>query len=185
MLNRELLERELSSLPIYEYAFIRTDELVFTERVRAICRAECPMYNKSWACPPAVGSVEACRERCLAYPEALMLTSVTEVSDIADLDQTLATRAPHEELTREAAALVKAQGLEIYVLSTEACAICERCAWPDAPCRHPDRMYPCVESHGILATDIAEKHGLTFFNGNIVTWFSLIFYREQRKESSK
>ncbi len=39
-------------------------------------------------------------------------------------------------------------------------------------------MYPCVESHGIIATDIAEKHGIEFFNGNIVTRFSLIFFRE-------
>ena len=38
-------------------------------------------------------------------------------------------------------------------------------------------MYPCVESHGILVTDLAEKHGIDFMSGNIVTWFSLIFYR--------
>ena len=177
MLDKEKLERGLAALPIFEYAFLKTDELVFTERVREICRTECPMYNKSWACPPAVGTVDECRARCLRYPEALMLTSVTEVQDIADLSQTLATRAPHEELTRRAAALVREQTGDVFVLSTEACAICEHCAWPDSPCRHPDRMYPCVESHGILATDIAEKHGLTFFNGNIVTWYSLIFFR--------
>ena len=65
------------------------------------------------------------------------------------------------------------------VLSTEACAVCEHCAWPDAPCRHPERMFPCIESHGILATDLAEKCGLDFFNGNIVTWFSLLFFKDK------
>ena len=39
---------------------------------------------------------------------------------------------------------------EVYGLSTESCAICAHCAWPDGPCRHPDRMFPCVESHGIV-----------------------------------
>ena len=63
------------------------------------------------------------------------------------------------------------------VLSTEACAICEQCAYPGGPCRHADKMYPCVESHGILATEIAEKYGIDFFDGKIVTWFSIIFYR--------
>ena len=67
---------------------------------------------------------------------------------------------------------------EVYVLSTEACAICETCAWPDGPCRHPEHMFPCVESHGILVTELAESHGIDFLaGGNLVTWFSLLFYR--------
>ena len=56
-------------------------------------------------------------------------------------------------------------------------AICEHCAYPDAPCRHPDKMFPCIESYGILVTDLAEKYQITFMNGgNVVTWFSLILY---------
>ena len=176
-MNREILEQKLAQLPLYQYAFLRTEELVFTERVRRICEQECPMYGKTWACPPAVGSVEECQARCLQYPEALVLTTITEVSDIANLQETLDTRAPHEAVTREAAEFVKEQAEDVMVLSTEACAICEHCAYPDAPCRHPDKLYPCVESHGILATDIAEKYGMDFFDGNIVTWFSIIFYR--------
>ena len=172
------LEEGLCALPLCQYDLMDTSELVFSERIRAVCEQECPMYGKSWACPPAVGTVEECRERCLRFPRALMITTVTEVRDIADIEETLATRAPHEEITRQAAALVREQAAEVMVLSTEACAICERCAYPGVPCRHPDRMFPCVESHGIIATDIAEKHGIEFFQGNIVTWFSLIFFRE-------
>ena len=105
-----------------------------------------------------------------------MITTVAEVDDIENLEQTLASRAPHEELTREVAQLMKDQKEQVMVLSTEACAICEECAYPHAPCRYPDRMFPCVESHGILATDLAEKQGLEFFNGNVVTWYSLILF---------
>lgn len=67
---------------------------------------------------------------------------------------------------------------DTLTLSTEACAVCAHCSWPDAPCRHPDRMFPCVESHGIVVTDLAERAGVDFYaEGNLVTWFSLIFYR--------
>lgn len=178
MLDRTTLEAALAELPLLQYAFVPTDTIVFSERVRTICKQECPMYNTTWACPPAVGTVEECRARCLAYPEALVITTVTEVHDIADLAETLATRAPHEALTHEVADLLRAQGQQTLVLSTEACAVCDHCAWPDAPCRHPERMFPCIESHGILATDLAEKCGLDFFNGNLVTWFSLLFFRD-------
>ena len=159
-LNRELIEQQLSALPLAQYGWIETAELEFSERIRRVCEQECPMYGKTWACPPAVGTVEECRARCLSYPHALYLTTLTEVSDIANLDETLATRAPHEAVTRE------------------ACAICEHCAYPGAPCRHPELMFPCVESHGIIVTALAEKEGIDFYGGNLVTWFSLLLFRE-------
>ena len=122
--------------------------------------------------------MEACRQRCLSYPSALLIVSMAEVGDIADMAQTLATRAEHEELTRQVRDLFRAQRVEPLVLSTESCAICDHCAYPAGPCRHPDQMYPCVESHGILVTDLGERVGLPFqAGGNIVTWFSLLLYR--------
>ena len=57
MLNKELLEQELTQLPLYTYAFVDPRNLEFSDRVRWICEHECPMYGKSWACPPGVGSV--------------------------------------------------------------------------------------------------------------------------------
>jgi len=178
-MDRERLEAQLSELPLYVYEFIDTSELAFSERVRYVCTTECPMYGKSWACPPAVGDVETCRQRCLGFEKALLISTITEVSDIANIEETLATRGDHEEITRAVHAMVREQAAETMVLSTEACAHCEHCTYPDAPCRFPERMYPCVESHGILVTDLAERHGIDFLaGGNVVTWFSLIFYRE-------
>jgi len=172
------LEQKLSALPLYEYAFLTPEELTFSERVRVVCREECPMYNKSWACPPAVGEVSDCIARCRSYTGCLMISTITEVADAADMALTLATRPAHEAITRQVRDLLLEETENVYVLSTEACAICAQCAWPDGPCRHPDRMFPCVESHGILVTDLAERRGIDFLaGGNLVTWFSLLFYR--------
>lgn len=177
-MNREQLEMQLSELPLYQYAFIRTEDLMFSDRIRWICEHECPMYGKTWACPPAVGSVAECEARCRKFEDALLIATITEVNDIANIEETLATRAPHEEITRDVHEMVKAQAEETMVLSTEACAVCENCSYPDAPCRNREKMFPCVESHGIVVTDLAEKTGIDFYaEGNLVTWFSLIFYR--------
>ena len=156
---------------------MKSDELTFTQRVRHICETECPQYGTTWACPPAVGTVEECKARCRSFEDLLMISTVTEVSDIANLQETLDTRADHEDITRQVERLIRDQGLETMTLSTESCAICPHCAYPNAPCRHPEKMFPCVESQGILVTDIAEKYGMEFFQGNIVTWFSLILFR--------
>lgn len=176
-MDKVQIEQQLAELPLFQYDWLTTDELVFSDRVRWICQTQCTMYNTTWACPPAVGTLEECKARCLSYPEGLMITSITEVSDIANLEETLATRMPHEELTRQVRDLLRTQAQDVLALSTEACAICAHCAYPDAPCRHKDRMFPCVESQGILVTDLAEKHGIEFMNGNIVVWFSLLLFK--------
>ena len=177
-MNRELLEEKLAELPLYVYADVDPAALEFTDRIRWICEHECPMYNKTWACPPAVGSTQRCREHCLGYKNCLMISTIAEVMDISDIEETLATRPAHEEVTNQVRQLFREQGVEPYVLSTEACSICEKCAWLEGqPCRHPDRMHPCVESHGINVIPILDEQGITFQYGeNIVTWISLLFY---------
>ena len=127
---------------------------------------------------PPIDFVEECRKRCLGYEDVLMFTTIAEGVDTEDMSAMLATRREHEEITRQLRDEMKAFCGEMQVLSTESCAICEKCAYPDAPCRHPDRMFPCIESYGILVTDLAEKNGITFMSGSgLVTWFSLILYK--------
>ena len=181
MLNRELLENQLAEFPLYAYGFIDPKTLEFTQRVRFICQSECPMYGKSWACPPAVGSVEECQAMCNGFAHCLMIATITEVSDISDIQQSLATRGEHEDLTDQIADLLRQQGINPYVLSTEACAACERCAYLDGqPCRFPDRMHPCVESHGINVIPAMEELGIPFISGeNLVTWVSLLLFTDE------
>ena len=56
-MNKELLEQQLSELPLYAYFYIKPERLEFSQRIRWICEQECPRYGKSYACPPAVGTV--------------------------------------------------------------------------------------------------------------------------------
>ena len=61
MMDKALLEQQLAELPLYVYMDIDPKALEFSSRIRYICQAECPMYGKSWACPPATGEVDACK----------------------------------------------------------------------------------------------------------------------------
>ena len=180
MIDRALLEEQLSQLPLYAYFFIDPESLEFSPRIRHICQAECPMYGKTWACPPAVGQLEECRNKCLGYNSCLMIGTITECEDIADIKATLATRPDHEAVTNAAGELLRQQGAEPFILSTEACAECDRCAYLDGqPCRFPERMHPCVESHGIVLTTTLDACGLEFqYGGNIITWYSLLFFND-------
>ena len=179
-MNRELLEQQLSQLPLYLYAYIDPNELEFAQRIRWICEHDCPMYGRSWACPPGVGEVTSCESKCKSYVNCLVISTITEVHDIADINASLATRGDHEDITNTVRDFFREQGVEPYILSTEACAACDRCAiLDDQPCRRPDRMHPCLESHGINILPTLEKLGVPFQYGeNVVTWFSLLFFND-------
>ena len=177
-MDRELLEQQLAQLPLYAYFYIDPKSLEFSERIRYICKTECPMYGKTWACPPAVGEVSECQAKCLGYENCLLIGTITETQDISNMEATLATRHDHEKLTNQVRDLMREQGVNPYILSTEACAVCERCAFLDGlPCRMPGKMHPCVESHGINLIPTLEENGLPFqYGDNMVTWYSLLFF---------
>lgn len=176
-MNREWLEERIAKYPICEYAFIDPKELSFLEEVRYICRTECPQYGKSWSCPPAVGTVEECRKRCEKYTGGFLFTTMSEADLMGDMEEALKTRAEHEKITQRVRDLVCEGCEDVLVLSTESCAICETCAYPGQACRHPDLMFPCIESYGILVTELSERYGIQFISeAGVVTWFSLILY---------
>ena len=177
-MNITLLEEQLSQLPLYTYFYTDPNTIEFSQRIRYICRTECPMYGRTWACPPAVGAVEDCQKKCRSFQNCLVIGTIVEVTDSADIEQSLATRHDHEMITNQVRDLMREQGTEPYILSTEACAICSRCAYLDGlPCRMPEKMHPCVESHGINIIPTLEAQGLDFIYGsNIVTWYSLFFF---------
>ena len=159
------LEEEILQYPLLQFAYLKTENIAFLQRVRQVCLQECPRYGTSWSCPPAVGTVEECERRCRAFTDCFVFSTIAEVNDITNMEETLATRLEHEKITDAVADIFRRHyGSHILVLSTESCDICEKCAYPDAPCRHPERMHPCVESHAILVTDLAEQGGMEFNN---------------------
>ena len=178
MMDLEKLEQQLAELPLYGYFHIDPKKLEFSDRIRWICQHECPMYGKSWACPPGVGPVSQCKEKCLGFDNCLMIATIAEVEDISNIDETLSTRPEHETITNQVRDLMREQGVQPYILSTEACAICARCAYLDGlPCRLPGKMHPCVESHGINVIPVLEENGIEFqYGSNVVTWVSLLIY---------
>ena len=179
-MDRQKLEQQLMELPLYVYTYIDPKSLDFSERIRYICKAECPMYGKTWACPPAVGEVDECKAKCLKYNSCLLVGTITEVVGEPSMEQSLATRPEHEKITNQIRDLFREQGIEPYILSTEACTVCERCAFLDGlPCRLPGRMHPCLESHGINIIPTLEENGLDFIFGlDVITWYSLLFFNE-------
>lgn len=131
MMNTEKFEQFIADYPIFEYRLIETKDINAAERVRTICKVECERYGSTWACPPAVGTLEECEAKIKSYPEAVFFSSVAEVSDLFNMEEMLSTRHAHEELTTKVGEYLKGEGYETFILSTESCDICETCAYKE------------------------------------------------------
>ena len=179
-MNTERFDEFIVNYPIFEYRVIDPKEIGIYDRVRTICRTECTRYGSTWACPPGVGSLTECSAKLKDYDTAIVFSSVAEVSDILNFEENLSTRQTHEELTEAVGDFWRGEGYDVYILSTESCDICEHCTYPEGkPCRFPDRMHPCIESYGVLVSEIAEKEGMEYdLGGNTILWFSLILLRK-------
>ncbi|MFV0528078.1 MAG: DUF2284 domain-containing protein [Lachnospiraceae bacterium] len=169
------IEAFIAQFPIYEYRIIDAKEIDFSERVRYICEHECDRYGTTWACPPGVGTLSACESKCRRYDSGFFFSSVAEVQDIMNFKELLSTRMEHEKITDAVKQYFLHRGIDCYTLSTESCEICDVCTYPAAPCRFPEKMNPCVESHGIVVAELVEKYNMEYnLGGNTVLWFSLI-----------
>lgn len=85
--------------------------------------------------PPAVGTVEVCKERCMNYDHVLFFSSIAEVDNIMDMDETLKTKSEHEKITREIEQHLKDKTLLTFALSSDSCQLCDKCTYPRGGCR--------------------------------------------------
>lgn len=168
----------LKKIGIREYGVIQTDRIPFAQEIRKICEGNtCRLYGKSWACPPAVGTAEECRIRCLSYKNALVFNSVYPLDDSFDYEGMMRGHQAFKDLCDRLYALAEQQLKKFLLLSNEGCRRCEICTYPDAPCRHADRLFPSVEGFAILISDLADCAGVRYMHEkNTVTYFGMLLY---------
>jgi predicted metal-binding protein len=176
--HRQKIENFIAEFPVCEYIFLEKDDLVFSDKVRFICQNECERYGHSWACPPVIGTIEECMERCSHFQHVLLFSTAADVPDIADFQGCLNARRDHEQVSYELTQRMRQEFGETLTLTT-GCMTCDTCAYPDEPCRHPEQRFATIESHGILIMQTAADAGLSYnFDGHTVIYFSLILYND-------
>lgn len=163
---------------ICQFAFLNPAEIPFSERVREACRVNyCGRYGLCWTCPPGAGEWEALREHCLSYPRAAVFTTLHGIEDSFDIEGMDEARKLHEKAEDNLLSQIKPWKGTFELLGAGSCTICEKCTYPDAPCRFPDKARRSVEACGIDVVALSQKNRINYFNGaNTVTYFSVLLY---------
>ena len=161
-------------------AVLPTEELIFEPGIRAMCEANvCQSYGSCWACPPAVGTLEECRDRAMRYRWLLLFSKKYPLEDSFDWEGMVAAMKDFKREVDLFGRAVKSLLSDFLLLSNEGCSRCKSCTWPSAPCRFPDRLWHSIEGYGLNIGELAKKGGIPYNNGpETVTWFGgLLFGR--------
>ena len=170
-IDPETLER----LGFDRYAVIKTADVTFSPEVRKMCEVNrCGKYNTTWACPPAIGTLEECTERCKKYENCAVFSRAYGLEDSFDFEGMMEGHRDFSETSAELRKLLKG---DFLMLSVEGCSKCGKCTYPDAPCRFPETLSGSLEGYGIFVNKLAGAAGLPYNSGpNTVTYFGAVFF---------
>lgn len=173
-----LLKEAAGNCGCSEYGLIRTEVLRFYPEVRRICEGNsCGSYSKTWACPPAVGALDECRERVGKYMNMFLFSRKFDLEDSFDFEGMHQGMVDFKETVDRLAERVKPVLPGALILSNEGCGRCKKCTYPDAPCRFPDKLYPSIEGFGFIVSELAKQAGIRYNNGpDTVTFFGAVLF---------
>ena len=164
-----------------ESGFLETENLKYYPEVRAICEGNtCRGYGASWACPPAVGTIEECKARVSEYDKMLLFSKKYDLEDSFDFEAMTEGMRDFKKLCDDFNKEAKSVLSEYLLLSNEGCGRCARCTYPDAPCRFPELLYHSLEGYGFIVNELAKEAGMRYNNGsNTVTYFGALLFSDK------
>lgn len=176
----QLMKAILDHAGVHQFGFVNTADIRFSQDVRSMCEVNtCRKYNKTWACPPALGTVEECKEKLQSYDRMLVFSVKYDLEDSFDYEGMTEGMAKFKDACREIDAALKPYVEDYLLLANEGCDLCKECTYPNAPCRFPDRVHGAIEGYGIFVSELAGQAGMNYINGkDTVTYFGAVAYHE-------
>ena len=170
----------LHAVGVSSFGVISTSEIRFSNEVRSYCEGNmCRNFGATWACPPAVGTVDQCRARVRQFERAMVFASAYPLENSFDLE---GMRDGHRAFKAVCDRLYERCVGEFLLLSNEGCIRCGKCSYPDAPCCFPEKLFHSLEGYGIFVNELANAAGVPYKAGeNTVSYFGMLCYNEEKQ----
>ena len=153
--------------------------IILMDEVRAMCSSnKCKAYGTNWCCPPAIGDLDACREKIGRYTRGLLVQTTGELEDELDGETMIDTQREHMEHFELLRSKLLKRWPEMLSCGAGTCTRCSRCTYPDAPCRFPDNTFASMEAYGMLVTQVCQANGLAYYYGPLTITYTSCFLLE-------
>ena len=148
--------------------------------VREMCAADrCRHYNKSWACPPACGSLEEWQAKASRFTKGILMQTVGEVEDSFDIEGYMEISHRSSESFEKFADKLFEMKLDCLPMTVGGCTRCKTCTYPDAPCRFPEKRTSSMEACGLMVNQVCTDNGVPYNYGkNKMCYTSCLLFNE-------
>ncbi|MDR0519145.1 MAG: DUF2284 domain-containing protein, partial [Clostridiales Family XIII bacterium] len=104
----------------------------------------------------------------------LIVQTIGKLSDDFDRDSIQATMEKHKDNFRSLVEALRGRyGREgMLPMGAGTCTLCGECAYPEAPCRHPDESISSMEAYGLWVGKVCELSGVPYNNGKQTITFT-------------
>ena len=173
-----ITEKYLTNPLIFQHKVTSSADIPFSEEVVNMCKANrCGKYGTCWTCPPGVGKASELEAKIKSYENALVFTCKYDLEDCFDFEGMIEGQKQTRAVLDSITTTLQADGVDFLALGCEGCTLCEKCTYPDAPCRFPEKVVVSVEACGINVVELAKNIGIKYNNGaETVTYFCVILF---------
>ena len=166
MADRRLTLEECKSVGFTNAAYIDPQKLELLPEVRDMCAVNsCGRYDKSWACPPACGSLEEQSKRLRGFSYGVLLQVTEQMEDDFDVEAMERAERLCKEGLHKLSDQMEGRFTKKLLLGAGTCTVCETCTYPDAPCRFPDKAFASLEACGLVVSKECERAGIPYYYG--------------------
>ncbi len=147
--------------------------------VREMCAVNrCGKYGASWSCPPGCGTIEELEARMHRYSKGIIVQTVGVMEDDFDYEAIVDTEQRHRENLEKFTPVVLAQFPNAFPMTAGSCSRCEKCTYPEAPCRFPDKVFPSMEACGLMVNQVCKDNGMKYNHGRHTISFTSCYLTE-------
>lgn len=173
------IEKAILQTGFSEFGYVEIGRLKYYPEVRKICEGNtCRNYGSSWACPPAVGTVEECKARVAQYNKMLLFSLAYQLEDSFDFDGMINGMKDFKRAVDRLQEKLDTILFDYSLLSNEGCNRCPTCTYPDTHCRFPHLLHHSLEGYGFIVNELAKEAGIKYNNGSdTVTYFGAVLFK--------
>ena len=176
---KTVIDSLLNHPGIFQYRITAAKSIPFSKAVADACRANaCGKYGTCWTCPPGVGEYITLEQKIKEYATAAVFTCRYDLEDCFDFEGMMVGQRETMKILYAVAEELRNSGENVMVLGCEGCNLCEKCTYPDAPCRFPEKAVVSVEACGIDVVSLSRNLNINYNNGpNTVTYFCIVLFK--------
>lgn len=158
-------------------AEIECSGIVLRPEVRDMCAQNtCGKYDNNWSCPPACGALEACKSELKKYNKGIIVQTAGDLEDQFDFESMVEIEKKHAKNYNEFSKKLKDLYQDVLCLGAGTCTICEKCTYPDKPCRFPDRRISSMEAYGMLVSEVCKENNVKYYYGENTICYSGCYF---------